>query len=286
MQPFRNLLVNVDLSNADEQAAANQQAVRSALWLTRESSAAVTFFSRLPNDNPEDGPASRILSALVGQARQNGLTAKARTAVGNPEAELLRQVHRENHDLVLIGATRQKSLTSELFGGATSRLLDECPCPVWLAVEGAPPAPRNILLADDVESSDEVLKVGLSLPRTVRSVVHVLNVVDYPLDHHWTSGDLDELTARYHTQVSETAEQALRARLAPLGPLPEDLRLHVVGRTGIPDVEILHFIREHSIDLVVLGRTNRNRFLAVLLGHTADRLLPEVPCSLLIVKKE
>jgi nucleotide-binding universal stress UspA family protein len=310
MKPFRNLLVGVDPSHGGELTAPNQQAVHSALWLARENAATVTFFtalpaaglescctprgqkaSRAPEGSQPSGPlratertTSEPLSALVRQAKEDGLSAQAQTAVGRPETELLRQVRRGEHDLVLVGASRRTGLVADLFGTTSSRLLDECPCPVWLGVAGAAPAPRNILIADDIESSDAILKVGVSLPRTVRSMVHVLNVVDYPLDHHWASGDLDNLTVRYHTQVRETAEQALRARLAQLKVPRGDLRLHTVGRTGIPDVEILHFVREHSIDLVVLGRTPRNGLLDVLLGHTADRLLPEAPCSLLVVK--
>jgi universal stress protein E len=284
MHHFHNLLVGIDLSPTGELTAPSQQAVHSALWLARESSAALTFFSVLPNANSADDPVSGILPALVLQAEESGLSARVRTGVGSTVAEYLRQAHEGQHDLVFIGATQSHGLAADLLGTSTTQMLDECPAPVWLAVPGAEPAPRNILIADNLESSDDALRLGVSLPRTVKSTVHILNVVDYPLDHHWATGDRDEQTVRYHQQVRVTAEQTLRAQLMRLSIPGDGLNLHVVGRTGIPDLEILHFIREHSIDLVVLGRSNRTALMAAWFGHTAERLLPEIPCSVLVVK--
>jgi nucleotide-binding universal stress UspA family protein len=57
-----------------------------------------------------------------------------------------------------------------------------------------------------------------------------------------------------------------------------------VEGAGIPDEAILKCIEERSIDLVILGTVARSGLSALFLGNVAERLLPEVRCSVLAVK--
>lgn len=61
--------------------------------------------------------------------------------------------------------------------------------------------------------------------------------------------------------------------------------MHLVDEGGVlPDEEILKFIQEDNIDLLVMGTIARGGMAGVMIGDTAERLLPEISCSLLAVK--
>jgi len=175
---------------------------------------------------------------------------------------------------------------SALFGNEITRLIHTCPCPVWLAVPGVEARPRSILIASDLTPmSANALRLGLRLARTLNVRAHLLHVVDYPLDHHWTTGDREPESIQYHREVREAAAQALREQLAliPDSDAPR-VELHVIGRSGVPEFEIVQYIREHRIDLAVMGDSARRGLLAGLFGNTTDWVLPELSCSLLVVK--
>jgi universal stress protein E len=52
----------------------------------------------------------------------------------------------------------------------------------------------------------------------------------------------------------------------------------------LPDEGIHKFLLEHPIDLVAMGTIGRKGLMGVMIGNTAERILPELSCSLLAVK--
>ena len=56
----------------------------------------------------------------------------------------------------------------------------------------------------------------------------------------------------------------------------------VVNET--PDAAILDYIERHDVELLVMGTVGRAGVLGLITGNTAERLLPQIPCSVLAVK--
>jgi universal stress protein E len=293
MHVFRNILVGIDPPAAHGGPAPSglrpscREAVRTALWLAKQVSAELTFFSVLSGAGAAKAAATKVLSDLAEQARGNGIPAQTRLAEGAASDEIIAQVRRDGHDLAVVGGPAATGLGYTLFGSTATKLVRHCPCPVWVALPGTSPAPHNLLIASDLTpASDHAIRLGVRLAGQLGGEARVLHVVDYPLDHHWSGGDADELTRDYHWQVREAALGPLRAQVQRVTG-PDDranIHLHVVGRTGVPDFDILHFLRDHRIELLVLGRTAREGLLDVLFGSTAERLLPEIACPLLVVE--
>lgn len=59
-------------------------------------------------------------------------------------------------------------------------------------------------------------------------------------------------------------------------------RCHVVVSMDNPEHEIIRFIREHEVDLLVVGARERHG-LALFQGRTADKLIHNAPCDVLVV---
>ena len=59
-------------------------------------------------------------------------------------------------------------------------------------------------------------------------------------------------------------------------------QVHIVKES--PDIAILNHIDTHKVDLLVMGTIARTGIPGVIVGNTAERLLPQIPCSVLAVK--
>lgn len=107
-----------------------------AVGLARADRAALTFVDVIDTDRPEPSDAGIAmrrawLAEVAAEAELAGVPASEAVVRGDPAVEVIRMVLREGHDLVLMPADDTHD--------TASRLLAECPCPVWL-VAGERPA--------------------------------------------------------------------------------------------------------------------------------------------------
>jgi nucleotide-binding universal stress UspA family protein len=60
----------------------------------------------------------------------------------------------------------------------------------------------------------------------------------------------------------------------------------LMHRRGEPEAVISDFVVGHGIDLVVMGTVARGGIPGLLIGNTAERVLRQLPCSVLAVKPD
>jgi universal stress protein E len=309
MQCFKNILVGVDLNqlprlDVSELSRHAQEVVQHAIWLAGRSGAELLFFSAL-NVSEEalhhlaeekrthvkrtvEELANKVLEELVRQAGVEGVAAKSRLVLGKGWLEIIKQVLRGQHDLVVVGTRNRTGLRRLLFGSASLKVLRRCPCPVLVVKPGHGSRPLNTLVASDLKPvSETAMRLGLGLGKLIGGKVHVLHVVEYPLDSLWGSVDTERDTVDYHRRGRDTAVRTLQEQMERAGYRPRDpgVQIHLAeGVAGVPDTAIQQFIEAHQIDLLVMGTIGRGGILGIMIGNTAERLLPEVDCSLLAVK--
>lgn len=313
MSLFRNILVGVDLTQYDaatfQPSTVARQVVRNALWLAGKTSARLTFFAALdlgiealPQIEPMDvhyltttaeKTAAKILRGLVEQAREKGIEAVDKLALGSGWLELVRQVLRDRHDLLLIGTRDRTGLERMLFGSTALKVVRRCPCPVWVAKPDGEPSPLKILVASGLDPvAEEGLRLAAGLASVTPAAIHLLHSVDFPLDHHWCSGLWstglpDAKEEAYRRRVRQHAVEELQAQIDRAGArsLSPPVRMHLLDEPGcLPDEGVLKFLNQHAIDLLVMGTIGRGGIAGVMIGNTAERLLPQLSCSLLAVK--
>jgi universal stress protein E len=130
------------------------------------------------------------------------------------------------------------------------------------------------------------MRLAIDLARQAGARLHILHVVEYPLDRIWSTGLADTREHAYHLRVRAEVERLLHAQLALTnvkGP-GDGVAIHLADGVGIPDVAIQHFIQVHNIHLLVMGTIGRGGIPGIMIGNTAERLLPEIHCSVLAVK--
>jgi universal stress protein E len=301
MERFKNILVGVDLSEADRfvsdrLAAPSMAAVHRAMWLAKANSARVCFMYALdsstmqPTGDQQQIPeasqdrktvvnhAQEVLSKLVDDARRQGVTAEHQVAVGKSWVELIRQVLRNNHDLLIAGTRRFGAFRSMLFGSTGIKLLRQCPCPVWIT-EPEPERLSSILVAHDLEPvGDLAMELGCSMAQRHDAQLHVFHALRFPeMDSMFPS----RVSSEDVVQFWANAEQHIAGQLNDF-QLSKAAEVHI--EFGLAYAQILQLVERHKVELLVMGTVARTGVTGLITGNTAERLLPHIPCSVLAVK--
>jgi universal stress protein E len=308
MPLFRNILVGVDLTQYDahtlQPSPVAQGVVRQALGLAEKTKARLTFFivldlsrESLPMFEETDfrylttaaeQSAAKILRALSQQARSKGIDAVEKVTTGSIWVEMVRQSLRDQHDLVLIGTRDRGDMERMLFGSTAIKLVRRCACPVWVAKPDGEPNPLRILVASDLDpAAEEALGLVVELARVTPVAIHLLHAVNFPLDRHWSTALPSVKEETYRRRIRERAVKELQGQIDRTGGanLSPPIEVHLVDEVGIlPDEGILHFLEKNPIDVVAMGTLGHSGLAGVMIGNTAERLLPQLSCSLLAVK--
>lgn len=308
MQRFRNIVVGVDLSRADRLAASElspptQEAVTRAIWMASRLSAELTFFAVLDvsaqtqellhedfqqvSSNVEQA-AQTTLAELVARAKQENVAAHSQLAFGSPWVETVKQVLRKNHDLCIVGTRDLGVARRFLFGSTGSKLLRNCPCPVWVTKPDPNISDLNVLIPSDFSDvSSLALELAVNGGQMVETKIHLLHAIEEQVDNRmWLTGLSAEKISVFRQEKRDEALQSLNDQLAQTDhrTLTHPVQLHITEGPG--DVVILDAIEEFEIDLLVMGTIARAGIPGMLIGNTAERLLPHVSCSVLALKPE
>lgn len=234
-----------------------------------------------------DAVATSIRDSTGGQ-----LTVSTAVLFGRPGVEIIREVLRGAYDVVLKSHPPPNVRAREpLFDGVDMQLLRECPCPVWL-VGPDPPRTGRVLAAVDPNPEDQTEQaLNVSILETALWLGHAEHHELFVL-HVWHAFGQELL--RPHAEDSEvnayvaaaksSARESLDELLEPFRDRLGQARIHL--EEGEAGTTIPAFARHRKIDLVVMGTVARSGITGLIMGNTAERVLPALSCSVLTVKPE
>ena len=137
---------------------------------------------------------------------------------------------------------------------------------------------RRILIAHDGSAGAErALQAAIALAREAKAELHMLSVEELPR----FPASIDEV-------VEEKAESNRRfgglIRRARASAEAQGLKIHFHVKAGHTVPVIVDFVREHAIDLLVVGFMGHSALYNHLIGSTTDRLVDLAPAAVLVVK--
>ncbi len=306
MAEVQNILVGIDLSHGDHLISAELSpeslgALAQATELAQKSSAQLTLFAvvdldphayaYLDEEDPQalaklGAQAEEVLSGFVQTARSQGvITVSSAHSFGKSWVELIKQVLRGNHDLLVIGTRKLTGLQRLLMGSTSLKLMRNCPCPVWITKPHVTAPVTRVLVADDLtEIGARLVRLGSVLAKAKNAELHVLHALEYPWDSDQSV--VDPKQAAYHEkcQVRAQAELAEHLACAEAQALPKPAQ--VVIREDLAENAILKYIETQQIDLLVMATIARSGIAGFLMGNTAERLMPQIECSVLAIKPD
>jgi universal stress protein E len=233
------------------------------------------------------------LERLAAPLRQRGLQVTTAAEWDYPvhEAVVRRAIHIKA-DLIVAERHATKHVAPWLLRYSDWELLRQSPVPV-LVVKTAKlyESPRILAAIDPAHAfaktaqlDEAILGLGAELAAATRGRLHVMHTY-VPTLMGLTPAELSvpDATAQIIALSAQDArkrfDQALRA--ARLGSLPPSRR-HVIAQHAIDAIPRL--AAELDASVVVMGAISRSGLKRMAFGNTAERVLDDLPCDLLIVK--
>ncbi len=311
MKRFSNILLIVD-ERADYSAALNR-----GISLAKNNQARLTVCAIVDTvpDNMQIGVISitprELLDIAVAEKRDwlhdtvesvqsDGVHLDTKVLVGKPFIEMIRQVLRHDHDLIIKCADLDGGLRQILFSSTDMHLMRKCPCPVWIIKPTEHHTYRRILAAVDRDSEEplkgelnrQILEMSASLARAQFSEIHVVHAWDVFGEELLRSHSLSFSQAGFDAMVEEEAATR-KCWLDDLAnkygvfagtgtEYASDIHLHVVK--GDAQFVVPQLARDLSVDLVVMGTLARTGIAGLFMGNTAESILAQLDCSVLTIK--
>ncbi len=295
MQRFKDILLVLN-PEMEEKAALDK-----AISLAKENGARLTLFSALKEPPGLQGYSKSVaqhqlesaaterrelLRSLMIPSHEEGIDVVINVVVGICFLEIIRQVLREQHDLVIINAEEKEGIRARLFGTTSMHLMRKCPCPV-LVVKRAQTRPYIRILAAVAPSEHYskrdslnplILQLAGSMARREEAELHIVHVLWHFSDHTGIQHTTDEVQEQVTLQHKQYFDTLLgEANISSLKP-----HLHLLE--GDPDERIPELVKEQNIDLLVMGTVCHTGIAGFLIGNTAEEILNQVDCSVLALK--
>ncbi|MEJ2024742.1 MAG: universal stress protein, partial [Deltaproteobacteria bacterium] len=234
------------------------------------------------------------LEKLIAPMRDEGIKVSAKVLFGTQFLEIIREVIRNHHDLVILSPQRRARLKEMLFGSRIMHLMRKCPCPVWVVLPSKSKRYARIMAAVDPDSLDDVrnalneriIDLAASLSQSEKSDLHII--------HCWSSyveramrgrgrlmpsnveKILADVKAAHKTELNNLLGKFDLAALSP--------KIHLFK--GEADKLIVEHARKKRIDLLVMGTLCRTGLKGFFIGNTAEKVLHNIGCSVLALKPE
>ncbi len=234
------------------------------------------------------------LEYLIAPIRDEGVQVTAKVLIGTPFLEIIKEVLRNKHDLVIKTARGKGGLKEVLFGSTAMHLMRKCPCPVWVIKPTHRKKYARIMAAVDPDPSDEVknalntkiMELAASLARLEESEFHIV--------HTWTIYSELTLAASEEVSKGELTRYLNETRKIHKGWLneiiekyaPETTKSRIHLQKGSAEILIPALAKRKRIELIVMGTVSRTGIAGFFIGNIAEKVLQQVDCSVLTVKPD
>ncbi len=134
-----------------------------------------------------------------------------------------------------------------------------------------------VIATDFSETSLLAMETGFKLAQESAAEVHLLHVFNPPVG-------MDPMGTVAPSLGN--LEEAAKGQLEGLVPenIPEGVTIHPVVLRGMPTSTIAEFARDKDADLIVVGTHGRTGLGRLFMGSTAEALLRQAPCHVMVVK--
>jgi nucleotide-binding universal stress UspA family protein len=234
------------------------------------------------------------LEHYITPIREAGCKVNAKGSVGKEFLEIIREVLRNKHDLVIKTARGKGGVRDILFGSTGMHLMRKCPCPVWMMKPGQIQPYDRILAAVDVSPADtkenalntKIMDLATSLAHLELSELHIVYVWNFP-NKNLMNSELGKSPGNFQKWESETHKLHKRY-------LEDFLKKNTLNKVkcqvhllkGKASDLVPQLAEKMQINLIIMGTLCRVGIPGFFIGNTAEKVLHRVNCSVLTVKPE
>lgn len=228
---------------------------------------------RRPPD-PERVAFDRLCAELTSQS----CSIDCHVETGRPADVVLEVAARTNAGLIVTGVARDEPLGRMLFGDTVQRLMRSAPVPLLIA-RNRPRTPyRSIVVATDFSpSSRHALEAATRLFEQANFIL--FNGYEVPFASYLTA---EQIEAGFRRLEEEVGNSFLAE-----ADIPDAVRKRIglLVEHGPPERLLHEYVREHRIDLTVVGTHGGGAVYELVIGSTAGRIIDAVEGDVLVVRE-
>lgn len=225
--------------------------------------------------------------------KDRGLQVDSELLLGSPAQKITEYAEEYKMDLIVLGAKGLRSTLGILLGGVAQQVVEYSSCSVLVVRAPFSAIRRALLVLDGSAYGQQALEYLGSFPFPANMelrVMHVLPPPPFPAAMAFTAADrilyeplaVSEAVAAERAQEEEAGHELLRQAVE---------RLHDYGREAVPVLkrgdaatEIIEFVKQENIDLVVSGSRGLSQIRSWLMGSVTRKLVHYSGCSTLIAR--
>ena len=231
------------------------------------------------------------LRELAGELSKSGVEPEVCVAAGKTAVEIVRQVIRGGHDLIV------KEAAGNFPGGPAlspiaQQLIRAAPCPVWIVKTGEHPSYQNVMAAIDMDDDDpahrqlnhEILESAIALASKKSVPLHIVSSWDLWMEPSLRRRSGDAVVDQWLHKRETNVRRAIDTLLEEQHVSHDDVHIHVAR--GVPAQVIDEQSKIHGVDLLVMGTVCRTGISGFLIGNTAETLITTATYSILALKPQ
>jgi len=231
------------------------------------------------------------LQQITESLQAAGIDATYKTLVGRAWMELIREVLRNKHDLVVKDVNSSSNNETVIRADMDLHVLRKCPCPVWL-VKRKVTQFRRIAAAIDVVPGDEVrnafnakiINLASSIAEAEGCELHVVRAWSMYGESILKSHMSEEELVQAKDEKLQSLKQTVGEFLPSFTKDVASVHLHLPE--GAPEEVLPAIVESEHEDLLVMGTIARTGVAGLIIGNTAEKILSRIHCSVLAIKPD
>ena len=241
-------------------------------------------------------PLEMALNQSCTWLQEKGLQARPELLLGSPAEKIVEYAETYKPDLIVMGAKGLRATFGILLGGVAQQVVEYAVCPVLVVRAPYHELRRILLVTEGSPSSQQAMQYLGSLALPGEAKVEVMHVLAPPPIHmvlENTNFGTMQVTTPELVMEAETAlrEKEERDGQALLDSAVEALRslgltASSVLKRGDAATEIIEYVKEQKIDLIVTGSRGLGQIRSWLMGSVSRKLVHYSGCSVLVVRSQ
>jgi universal stress protein E len=237
-------------------------------------------------------PWEQGLERLATQVRRHGVHVSFSAPVDHPVHEaIVRQARRFHADLIITDAHKGPNFAPSLLQEVDWELIRLSTVPVLIVRRPQPYHHPIVLAALDPRRNhskpaaldDKILGLAQILGNALHGELHAIHAYTVPAAYAEASAVAGgTVAAELQAIDAQSAQAALDTLLTASGIVPE--RRHILQ--GSPADAIVRTANDMKASLVVMGSVARSGVGGFFIGNSAEKVLSQIPCDLLLLKPD
>jgi universal stress protein E len=297
MDARRTIVVAIDFSQA------SMDALSQGARLASQSSAALHVLHVVDSLAISDlaeatgQPIDRLMSDVTNAARKDleralesqaldVRSARLHVIVGTPLEDIAEYTRAQHASLLIMGRTGRtgKGPRTGALAMAAARRIN---CDVLLVPQGQRQAFQSIVVGIDFsETSDRAMNAAIDLARRENAHIEAVHVFFGPWNRLHYRAPTIEVSSEFQQKYRDTLERQLREFVQQCDPSCRDVQItpKLIANYSSAGYGLVEYLQEIGCDCAVVGTHGRKGIRRWLMGSTAERVLHDAPCSVLVVK--